>query len=254
MVSLDQPPALGAPIWVDLSTSDVPGARAFYCALFDWSCDEPDEQMGGYFTFYRDGAQVAGAAGAMPEMPTDVWSVYLHTEDAAKTVEVAVAEGGQVVAEPMAIADIGTMAFLVDPGGAAIGLWQPGTHKGFAVRDEPGAPCWFELRTRDHDRSVAFYRDAMSWRPAPLGEGDAAYTVHQPDDGPPVAGIMDGAPVLPEGVPPHWHVYFSVEDVDAAIVRVQELGGSVLVEPMDTPHGRCATVADPTGAAFTVIT
>ena len=46
------------------------------------------------------------------------------------------------------------MAVVTDPGGAAIGIWQPGLHKGFGIYDEPGTPSWFELHTRDYDASV----------------------------------------------------------------------------------------------------
>ena len=35
--------------------------------------------------------------------------------------------------------------------------------------------------------------------------------------------------------------------------RVVELGGSVTVPAVDSPYGRLATVADPTGGAFRVV-
>ena len=54
-------------------------------------------------------------------------------------------------------------------------------------------------------------------------------------------------------VPPHWEVCFRVEDADAALVRVEQLGGSVAAGPDDSPYGRLATVVDPTGAAFTIV-
>ena len=41
------------------------------------------------------------------------------------------------------------MAMVADPGGAAIGVWQPGLHKGFGIWGEPSTPAWFELHTRD---------------------------------------------------------------------------------------------------------
>jgi predicted enzyme related to lactoylglutathione lyase len=44
-----------------------------------------------------------------------------------------------------------------------------------------------------------------------------------------------------------------VADTDAAVAKVAELGGSVVVEPFDTPAGRIALVTDPQGAAFSVI-
>jgi predicted enzyme related to lactoylglutathione lyase len=60
--------------------------------------------------------------------------------------------------------------------------------------------------------------------------------------------------MMPAEVPPFWAVYFSVADTDAAVARITELGGSVMMPPMDIEPGRFATVADPTGATFNVIT
>jgi predicted enzyme related to lactoylglutathione lyase len=55
-------------------------------------------------------------------------------------------------------------------------------------------------------------------------------------------------------VPPHWMVYISVEDCDAAAKKVAELGGQVCVPPTDLPEvGRFAVINDPTGATFSII-
>jgi hypothetical protein len=48
-------------------------------------------------------------------------------------------------------------------------------------------------------------------------------------------------------------VYFRTDDADASIARARELGGSVIQPAEDTPYGRLATLADPTGAAFKLI-
>jgi predicted enzyme related to lactoylglutathione lyase len=145
------------------------------------------------------------------------------------------------------------MAVVTDPTGAAIGMWQPGTHTGFGVVAEPGAPGWFELHTRDHATAVAFYRDVFGWdvhvvsdtpefRYATYGEGPAAY-----------AGIMDASAFLPDGVPAHWSVYFGTADTDATLERATALGGSVLQVGEDTPYGRLGIAADPTGAVFKLV-
>ncbi len=54
-------------------------------------------------------------------------------------------------------------------------------------------------------------------------------------------------------VPSMWTVYFAVDDADATVAEVTELGGSVLRPPMDIEPGRFAVVADPYGAAFNVM-
>jgi predicted enzyme related to lactoylglutathione lyase len=64
---------------------------------------------------------------------------------------------------------------------------------------------------------------------------------------------MDASGFLPEGVPAHWSVYFGAEDTDAALAKVTSLGGSVVLPAEDTPYGRLAGVADPTGAQFKLV-
>ncbi len=242
---------VGAPCWVDLFTADPDRSRAFYGELFGWTSEDAGAEFGGYINFSKDGERVAGAmrndgsSGA-----PDAWNVYLATDDAKATVDAAASNGGQVVVPAMPVADLGTMAVVTDPGGAVIGMWQPGTHKGFGILAEPGAPVWFELFTRDYDKVVAFYRTVFRWdthtagdtpefRYTTLGDGDDAK-----------AGIMDASGFLPEGVPSHWSVYFNVADADAALARIVDLGGAIVMPAENTPYGRLASASDPTGALF----
>lgn len=242
-------------MWADLQTSDPARAREFYGALLGWSARDGDPAFGGYFSFALGDALVAGCMRADAQAPvSDIWSVYLAVDDAATTTKAAVEAGGQVVVHPMGVGDLGTMAFVLDPSGAAIGLWQPGQHRGFGVLAEPGAPAWFELLSRDYPASVAFYDGVFGWRRQIMGDTDEfRYSVSlAPDDGQ-VAGVMDAAAWLPDGVPSHWSVYFAVADTDASVATATRLGGSVEQGPEDTPYGRLATVADPMGARFKVI-
>jgi predicted enzyme related to lactoylglutathione lyase len=55
-------------------------------------------------------------------------------------------------------------------------------------------------------------------------------------------------------VPPHWLAYFAVDDTDAMLKKVADLGGTVIAPPMDIPGtGRFAIVRDPHGATFGII-
>jgi len=247
-------PPIGAPCWVDLMTSDPERSRAFYSQLFGWTAGDPAEEFGGYFSFTKHGVQVAGCMARQPgwDMP-DAWSVYLATDDARKTVDAAAASGAQVHVPAMDVGELGTMAVVGDPGGAGIGLWQPGLHKGFGILGEAGAPSWFELHTREYRAAVAFYRKVFRWDTEVVSDTDEfRYTTLKNGDGP-LAGIMDAAGFLPEGVPARWSVYFGVDDTDAALARIVELGGSIVVPAEDTPYGRLATATDPTGAEFKLV-
>ena len=55
-----------------------------------------------------------------------------------------------------------------------------------------------------------------------------------------------------EAGPARWTVSFRVADADADAARAQQLGGTVLLPPMDIPIGRFAIVSDPVGAAFSI--
>ena len=245
---------VGAPCWVDLMSSDVDRSRSFYGELFGWTAEEPNPEFGGYFNFTKDGALIAGCMAAMPDggMP-DAWSIYLATDDAQKTVEAAASHGGETRVEAMAVADLGTMAVIGDCCGANIGMWQPGSHKGFGIIGEAGAPSWFELHARNYQSAVAFYRDVFGWtthdvsdtpefRYSVMVEGEEQY-----------AGIMDAAAMLPEGAPSQWSVYFGSDDTDATLKKIESLGGSVVHPAEDTPYGRLAGAADPTGALFKLV-
>jgi hypothetical protein len=244
---------IGSPCWADLWTSDVEGSRKFYGELFGWEGQEPSPEFGGYFMFTRDGAPVAGGMGAMPDMPAqNVWTIYLATDDIAKTVGAAEAQGAQIVSPPMAVADLGTQAVLTDPTGAHLGAWQAGTFPGFTILNERGAPSWFELHTRDHAAAVSFYGSVFRWDTNSVGDSDEFRytTMRNPNGGEDLAGIMDAKTFLPEGVPSHWSVYWEVDDPDDIVSRVKALGGSVVMDATDTPYGRLATVTDPAGAQF----
>jgi predicted enzyme related to lactoylglutathione lyase len=244
----------GAPCWIDLMSSDVERSKDFYGQVFGWEVDDPGEQYGGYFNFTKDGVMVAGGMASQPGMgPSDIWSVYLAVDDAAATTRAATAKGGAVIVEPMAVEGLGSFAVVTDPGGAAIGMWQPGTHRGFGVVGEPGAPSWFELHTRDYETALAFYRDVFGWRTRTEGDSDDFRYTTMVVGEEQHAGVMDATAFLPGDVPAHWSVYFGVEDADKTIEQVVALGGAVVVPAEDTPYGRLATVSDPNGAVFRIV-
>ena len=243
---------LGAPCWIDLMTSDIPGAKRFYGELFGWEYVDGGPEYGGYLTITSRGLDVGGmmAQEEGSEIP-DSWSVYLSVTDTSAIASRVEGQGGAVVVEPMEVPEMGTMVFYMDAVGAGVGSWQPGTYLGYAVADEPGAPGWHELVTRDYAKAVDFYTAAFGWQTRDMPEAGWRYTCLV-DGGEQYAGIMDGSEVLPEGVPSYWRTYFGVTDTDAAVAKATELGGTVLEPPVDSPYGRMALLADPTGAVFMI--
>jgi uncharacterized protein len=241
---------LGAPVWIDLSSSDPQRAKDFYGQVFGWTFQDTSEEYGNYVNFSKDGVLVAGMMKNDGTGAPDGWTTYLSSADAKATADAVLTAGGQVLMEPMQVGPQGTMALVTDVGAAVIGIWQPGEHKGFGLVGEAGAPIWHELHTRDYPTIVPFYQRAFGWQTSVMSDTDEfRYTVMEVD-GVQYAGVMDSASFLQPGVPSNWQVYLGATDVDATLARIQELGGAVTQPAEDTPFGRLAQATDPMGAHF----
>ena len=243
--------------WSDVALPDPKAGAEFYGALFGWKAEQgsPEESM-PYWMLTKDGKTVAGMGGLSEEQQgqgiSPMWSSYINVTDIDATVALAKEAGADVVMEPMQIFDSGKMAYLIDPAGAAVGLWQAGTHAGADEFNTTGFMCWNELATRDVAGAIAFYTKVFGWTADTQEMGDGSYTTFKVGDRP-NGGAYDASRMLPEGVPANWSVYFTVDDCDAAVAKIKELGGALNMGPFDTPVGRTAAVADPQGANFIVI-
>ena len=249
--------APGTPCWVDLGSPDLDASIEFYGSLFGWDVPESanSEATGGYRQAMKSGKPVAGMMPLMQEGQPPAWSSYVSAADAAETAAKVTEAGGSVIAEPMEVLDLGSMAVFADPSGAVFGVWQPNTFIGAGLVNEPGALSWNELNTRDVGGAKAFYGAVFGWtfEDNDMGEAGRYTTIKLGEDM--VGGILDmGERGVPEQVPAHWQVYFAVEDTDAAIEQAKQGGGSVMVPPMEVPAGRFSILLDPHGASFAVIT
>src|SRR5918911_1186863 len=125
--------ANGAPIWVDIGTTDVTGAVGFYTQLFGWTYLDYGPDSGGYGAFLKEGRQVAGIGPATDPQRGTSWSVYLATEDAAAAEAKVKEAGGTVVMAAMPVMGQGVMGVFTDTAGAFFSVWQPGRHGGVEV-------------------------------------------------------------------------------------------------------------------------
>jgi predicted enzyme related to lactoylglutathione lyase len=122
------------------------------------------------------------------------------------------------------------------------------------VSHAPGTFSWVELATPDQNASIAFYHALFGWdvQNQPMGPDDfySLFTIR----GKEVGAAFTLHPVERKGsVPPHWNMYITVGDVDAAAARAVELGAKVFAPPFDVKGtGRMAVLQDPTGAVFQV--
>ncbi|MDX6718522.1 MAG: uncharacterized protein QOJ63_776 [Solirubrobacteraceae bacterium] len=245
----------GVPSWVDLASPDVDGSVAFYSGLFGWDYAPagPPEETGGYGMFSLRGKLVAGVGPLQNPTQPPVWSTYVAVDDADVTAAKATDAGGQVAMAPMDVMDAGRMAFLVDPVGAFVGVWQAARHPGAQLVNEPGALGWNELVCREPKKAIAFYESVFGWEPSAVEMGGHDYTVLNLD-GKAIGALMKMTDQWPEGTPSHWMTYFVVADADSSALRAQELGGNVMVGPIEAAGaGRIATISDPNETMFSII-
>jgi uncharacterized protein len=113
---------------------------------------------------------------------------------------------------------------------------------------------WYELLTTDVKAAKAFYADVVGWKTRDIPLPGVAYSLFDAADGA-VAGLMH----MPEsvtraGAVSHWMGYVGVADLDAALARVIELGGTIRVPPVSVSNvSRFSIVADPQDATFALV-
>lgn len=263
----------GVPCWIDTAQPDPDAAASFYGDLFGWDFEDvmPEGSPGKYLIGRIGGGDVAAVASEQEgSPPVPVWNTYVWVTDAGETAEKVRAAGGTVLAEPFEIGPSGSMAVFADPEGAVFSVWQPGEHRGAQVVNEHGSLNFNVLNTRDLDGAAAFYGAVFGWDvvaadgrffalPAYgdfLEERTPGMRENMQQMGAParfeevVAGVMP-IPDDQGDTPAHWSVTFAVDDADAIAARASELGGTVVVPPLDAPWVRMTVITDPQGATFT---
>ncbi len=113
-------------VHVELNTTDIAKAKAFYGALFDWSLT--DVPMGPDHSYTMIGVG-EGTGGGMQRHPVagapSNWLAYAHVTDVTAATEKARDLGAQVMREPTEVMGAGWLSIIIDPTGASLGLWQP---------------------------------------------------------------------------------------------------------------------------------
>ena len=118
----------------------------------------------------------------------------------------------------------------------------------------PSTPSWYELTTSDGKAAKDFYNSLFGWtsQDTPISE-DMVYTMHQLDGRNVAASFKMTTDMVKEGVPPHWGVYFTVEDAQASANLAKEAGGKVMSGPADVfSAGTMAVIQDPEGTVFNI--
>jgi len=112
----------------------------------------------------------------------------------------------------------------------------------------PGKFVWFEHHSSNMARARSFYESLLGWRTETMPMGGKDYSMIM-NSGNAIGGYGNAAP----GTPNRWMAYLSVASVDDSYRAALATGAKGLMAPMDFgPVGRGATLADPTGAVFSL--
>jgi predicted enzyme related to lactoylglutathione lyase len=243
--------APGTFCWTDLTTTDQPAAKAFYAGLFGWEAEDVPIGDSAVYSMQRIRGKAVAAISPQPQQQRDAgappaWNSYVSVESADDVVARAGELGATMHAPAFDVMQAGRMGVIQDPQGAYFCAWQPHQSIGAELVNEPGTLVWNELGSPDLDASSAFYSSLFGWEIAQF-EGSPEPYLSIKNAGANNGGIR---PLQQPGAPPAWLVYFGVEDVDAALAKLRDLGGSAMTGPIDIQIAKIAVAQDPQGAVF----
>lgn len=243
-------------LWLELMTTDVDAARAFYTEVLGWGTQVLEGNGPPYTMFTASSGPVGGVWSLSEEeraqgVPAH-WRAYIGTPDVDGVTQKAVDAGGRVLMKPMDVPGIGRMSVVTDPHGAPFGPYTPhewpGTPLGPA---QVGEFSWHELLSGSFEEAWPLYQSIFGWNETGTLDTGTMGTYHTYGLGDVSLGGMFTKPAdTPVAC---WFHYVRVPDVHAAIERIKASGGIVLNGPMTVPGGDLiAQCMDPQGALFAV--
>ena len=112
-------------VHVELMSTDVGKAKAFYGQLFDWKLEDMD--IGDMtYTMIKVGEGTGGGLMKNP-MPNagSMWVAYVNVDDLKAATAKAKSLGATVIKDQAEVNGRGSFSIITDPTGAMLGLWQP---------------------------------------------------------------------------------------------------------------------------------
>ena len=113
-------------VHVELSSTDVNISKAFYGELFDWKLEDTPMSPDMTYTMINVGEGTGGGImkNMIPGSPS-FWLAYVQVDDIEKTTRTAESLGAKVMKGVTEVMGAGWLSIIVDPTGAALGLWKP---------------------------------------------------------------------------------------------------------------------------------
>ena len=226
-----------------LHTRDVVSAARFYGEVFGWQL-----QDGAKPSFTLRGERVAGVRRTVAD--NNLWVPYVAVDDVGASAEAGVNAGGTITAiDPQ---DADRRAVITDPEGAVIGLCAPNDDQAVTLTEGVGTIWWAEVLANTPSVLQEFYRGLFGWQftEQPL-EPHPLYVVWKRGEKS-VGGLLPIGPGWNSS--PRWQVLFQVDNLDAAVGRVVDAGGTCEFGPLDVPRaGLLTSVRDPRGALHVLV-
>ena len=216
--------------YVSVWTDDPDRSAAFYGHVLGWRFDPASRQV----TNTDQPIGIVASAG-----PPTLFCCYAVADVAAARQAILDAGGraGEISQTPH-----GPTVDATDPSGTAFALFQPiGDEPRPALNGTgPGELSYVTFQVSDSASFRRFYGRVLGWsfEPGRIDDGWQARSVH------PMAGLAGGS--AEQVTVPMW----TVADIDAAVARVREAGGTVIEEPSTQSYGSSALCTDDQGVRF----
>jgi predicted enzyme related to lactoylglutathione lyase len=105
-------------MWMELWTGNTQSSSVFYEQFYQFSSEESTVDSKPYWTFKYNDKSVAGMIENPVENMDAQWVPYVRVDDPAAMASKAASLGGKVLMEPRQDVRNGSVAVLMDPGGA----------------------------------------------------------------------------------------------------------------------------------------
>jgi len=113
-------------VHVELATTDLDKSKSFYQSLFSWHLQDMDMGGGMSYTMINVGE---GTGGGMMKHPVpgapSAWLAYALVDDVRVATAKAKSLGATVMRDVTEVPNAGSFSIIIDPTGAALGLWEP---------------------------------------------------------------------------------------------------------------------------------
>ncbi len=250
----------GKIVWHDLISDTPEASERFYSELFGWEFEPVGKKFGlgddiNYSIIRHKGRLIGGMVNENKLQRSEEisqWIPLMSVSDIHAAIVRLEADGGVVFTPATELADRGWLAVVSDPQGAIFALVQ--TNSGDPVDRKPkiGDFLWSEVWTNNVDSATDFYGNLAGYnKETTILDDDFTYRMLGSENRPRIGLVKNPLPELD----PVWVSYIRVEDPAPILERVEELGGTIILDTRERDvGGKVALITGPSGAGIALQT